>query len=287
MDEGSGKDGLVEVPEVGASVEELLEFAATYDGYEYFAADPQHLGRLVGGIYDEIVKSSAVPDWVRVDLARATLFYAYRADHFGGGYGPYEPTAMLVEHIRRLSGGWVTRRAQPSNAPKADRQRVRASATIGEFEDSWEYSDDQLNRWWYERRWAPGPTMCFVGLNPATGDTDGKPRPTLNKVVGWARREGCSAVVVVNLFAYRSTNPANLFSASVDIIGDRNDAVIEEQSRAARITLAAWGAHPLARTRAQDVIPLLKEPWCAGLTKRGAPAHPLYIPSSRRLQRFA
>lgn len=114
---------------------------------------------------------------------RATLFYAYRADCFSGGYGPYEPMAMLVEHIRRLSGGWVTRRARPDSAPTAERQMVRASATIGEFDDSWEYSDDQLYRWWYERRWAPGPTMCFVGLNPATGDTDGKPRLTLNKVV--------------------------------------------------------------------------------------------------------
>jgi hypothetical protein len=275
------------VPDAGASVQQLLDFAATYDAYEHFAAEPAQLQRLVGGVYDEIVTSLAVPDWVRVDLARAVLFYAYRADYFAGGYGPYEPMAVVVEHIRRLSGGWVIRRARPDSASSTQRQTVPTSATIGEFRDSWEYSDDHVYRWWYERRWEPGPALCFVGLNPATGDTDGKPRPTLNKVVGWARREGCAAVVVVNLFAYRSTDPANLFSAPVDIIGDRNDAVIEDQSKAARITLAAWGAHPLAQARAKDVIPLLKQPCCVGLTKRGAPAHPLYVPSSRPFQPFS
>lgn len=106
------------------------------------------------------------------------------------------------------------------------------------------------------------------------------------QVVGWARREGCAAVVVVNLFVYRSTDPGDLFSAPIEIIGDRNDAVIEEHSAAARITLAARGAHRLAQARAKDVIPLLKQPWCVGLTKRGAPAHPLYVPSSRPFQRF-
>lgn len=52
----------------------------------------------------------------------------------------------------------------------------------GEFVDRSSYSEDKVYRWWYERRWAPGPTLCFVGLNPATGDTDNKPRPTLKRV---------------------------------------------------------------------------------------------------------
>jgi len=146
--------------------------------------------------------------------------------------------------------------------------------TNGEFSDSWEYSKDGVYRWSHERRWSSGPYLCFVGLNPSTGDTDGKPRPTPRKVVGWARREGCGAVAVVNLFAFRATKPDDLFSATVDIVGDRNTDTIRERSAAARTTLAAWGARPSA---GREVTPLLTNPQCVGKTKFGAPKHPLYI----------
>lgn len=105
-------------------------------------------------------------------------------------------------------------------------------------------------------------------------------------MVTWAKREGCGAVVVVNLFAFRSTNPRNLFTAGVDIVGERNDEVIRQRSAAASVTLAAWGAHRLAAARATEVLPLLKSPCFVGVTKSGAPAHPLYIPSSRPFQPF-
>ena len=271
----------VPVPEPGASVQEVLEFARTYNAYEHLADDPGELERLLGGLYGEISRSMTIPGWVRLDLARArSLFYAYRIDYFAGASGPYEPMFELVDRIRVLSGGSVAdRRSATSSMP--DRSLASTgSAAIGGFIDSWEYSDDRLYRWWYERRWSAGPSLCFVGLNPATGDTDGKPRPTLAKVVGWAKREGCGAVVVVNLFAFRATKPSALFRAGADIVGPGNDEVIQEHSASSRITLAAWGAHRLARPRAEEVVPLLRSPHCVGVTKSGAPAHPLYVPSA-------
>jgi hypothetical protein len=76
-----------------------------------------------------------------------------------------------------------------------------------EYLDSADYSSDGTYRWWYERRWGDGPRLCWVGLNPGTGDTDGKPRPTLRKVVTWATEWHLDAVLVVNLFAYRARTP--------------------------------------------------------------------------------
>jgi hypothetical protein len=277
----------VEVPDSEASVEVVLEFAGTYDAYTFFADQPDQLQRLLGGLYDEIARSLAVPEWVRLDLARAVLFYAYRLDYFAGGGGPYEPMVTLVNHIRDLSGGWVMVRAGPAHGSLWRATDATGSARHGEFDDSWAYSDDRTYRWWYERRWDTGPSLCFVGLNPATGDTDGKPRPTLAKVVNWAKREGCGAVVVVNLFAYRATNPRDLFVAGVDIVGEGNDGVIQQRSAASRLTPVAWGAHRLARERAADVLPLLRSPLCVGITKSGAPAHPLFVPAARRLQPYA
>jgi hypothetical protein len=271
------------VPAPDVPVEEILRFAASYNAYDVFAQEPAELERIAYPIYDDIARNGRVPEWVRVDLARAVLFYAYRADYFHGGYGPYEPMRTLVDRIGQLSGGWV---------PQRDRG---LSSTVlppvvgpsgSEFVDTSEYSDDDVYRWWYERRWADGPSLCFVGLNPATGDTDGKSRPTLDRVVGWARREGCGAVVVVNLFAYRATKPTCLLNASVDIIGAGNDEVIRERSAAAAVTLVAWGSHKLATSRAAVVLPILKRPVCVGVTKSGAPAHPLYIPAATRFRPY-
>jgi hypothetical protein len=83
-----------------------------------------------------------------------------------------------------------------------------------EYLDSADYSSDGTYRWWYERRWGDGPRLCWVGLNPGTGDTDGKPRPTLRKVVTWATEWHLDAVLVVNLLAYRATNPKALLPSA-------------------------------------------------------------------------
>ncbi len=278
---GGFDDGSVQVPGSGATIEQLLDFAGTYNAYEVFARTPNDLERIVMPIYNDIARSDQVPDWLGIDLARAVLFYAYRSDYFGGGYGPYEPMRTLVDAIRQMSGGWVERR---SGVELLTSPFMRETS---EFVDTAEYSADGIYRWLYRRRWADGPTLCFVGLNPATGDTDGKQRPTLRRVVGWARREGCGSVVAVNLFAYRATKPADLLSAVVDIVGDRNDEVIQQESSAAAITLVGWGSHRLAAARALKVLPLLRQPVCVGTTKSGAPSHPLFTPAAARFKPYS
>jgi hypothetical protein len=149
-----------------------------------------------------------------------------------------------------------------------------------EYVDRADYSADGTYRWSFERRWAPGGALCWVGLNPGTGDRDAGPRPTLRRVVGWARREGCAAVKVVNLFSYRSTDPKALRTASVDVVGDRTDATLRSASGEAQLTLAAWGGNTLAQRRSAKVVSMLTSPMCVGSTKNGEPRHPLYVAAS-------
>lgn len=270
---------MIIVPPRDAAIETIVEFAGfTYDAYALIAAEPEHLEYLLHPLFEQIRQTLLVPAWVGLDLARALLFYAQRLDYWSGGLDPEEPLRTLVAHIGRISGGQVENRH--ARATRQERRPVSGSATHGELTDTWEYSRDGAYRWWYERRWAPGPTLCFVGLNPSTGDTDGKPRPTLRKVVGWAKREGCGAVVVVNLFAYRATRPEALFISGVDIVGERNDETITRCSTEAVITLAAWGADKRASNRAAETLDLLRSPQCVGITRSGAPRHPLYVRSS-------
>jgi hypothetical protein len=143
-----------------------------------------------------------------------------------------------------------------------------------------DYSDDRRYRWSFRRRWGPGGSVCWVGLNPGTGDSDGKPRPTLRKMVAWTQRWGGGEIVIVNLFAFRTTNPKELYTAArdgIDIVGDRNDEAIRTATADAFRTAAAWGAHGRLLDRGAAVAGLVPRPVCLGVTRRGEPRHPLYV----------
>jgi hypothetical protein len=144
-----------------------------------------------------------------------------------------------------------------------------------------DYSDDGRYRWSFRRRWGPGGSVCWVGLNPGTGDSDRKPRPTLRKMVAWSQRWGGGEIVIVNLFAYRTTKPKELYGAvreGIDIIGHRNDQAIRDATRGAMRTVAAWGAHGRLLNRSALVVDMLDQPVCLGTTRHAEPRHPLYVP---------
>ena len=156
------------------------------------------------------------------------------------------------------------------------------SAPVAKVDDVAGYSEDGLYRWWFERRWGDGDLLCWVGLNPGTGDTDGKARPSLRRVSDRATQWGFDGVLVVNLFAYRSTDPRALARAAGDhdIVGTGNDEHIQRASRRCVLTLAAWGARGRLQHRGESVTAMLQRPVCLGLTKHGEPRHPLYVPAS-------
>ena len=124
-------------------------------------------------------------------------------------------------------------------------------------------------------------SVLFVMLNPSTADaaTDD---PTIRRCVGFARRWGAGCVEVVNLFAYRATNPDDLADsceAGIDVVGPDNDRVIVQAARDADIIVAAWGAHRMAKERARAVMSLLGAARieCLHVTRDGSPRHPLYV----------
>ena len=53
-----------------------------------------------------------------------------------------------------------------------------------------------------------GPACCFVMLNPSTADAQ-QDDPTGRRCMGFARREGCVGLSVVNLYGLRATKPAS------------------------------------------------------------------------------
>ena len=150
-----------------------------------------------------------------------------------------------------------------------------------------EISECGKYRWKLVRVWGDHDTpIVFVGLNPSTADGE-KDDATIRRVVSFADRAGHQAVIMLNLFAFRVTNPRILESAT-DPIGEKNDGYLQEYTRAYR-TVCAWGSHrsALIRDRARDVLDFLPEPYyCLGKTRDGGPRHPLYVKGATTLTRY-
>lgn len=144
-----------------------------------------------------------------------------------------------------------------------------------------------------------GPNVAWLMLNPSTADAD-LDDPTIRKVVGFSRRAGFGVALVVNLFAWRATDPRDLARmlrigpSRQDVLvrlrtqrdlaeGSDNCAAIMQAAAISEAVVCAWGAQPWARGQAARVVGWLRdhpreEPiklLCLGTTKDGDPKHPL------------
>ncbi len=142
------------------------------------------------------------------------------------------------------------------------------------------YSDCERYRYQLTREWrAEAGKVLFVMLNPSTA-TEFQNDPTVERCERRARALGFGAFRVVNIFAFRATDPKVMRAAS-DPIGPENDnAIIESVAWADRV-ICAWGGHGSFLGRGRLVEGLIrscgKELSHLGLTKDGMPKHPLYI----------
>lgn len=136
-------------------------------------------------------------------------------------------------------------------------------------------------RYTLTRQWGDGMRVCWVMLNPSTADaTDDD--PTIKRVRGFTRAWGYSGFIVVNLFAWRATKPAELLKVA-DPVGPDNDVAIAGAVESSAAIIAAWGTvHKKLRWRAARVRSDITANWSLHylrLSNDGAPWHPLYLPA--------
>lgn len=132
------------------------------------------------------------------------------------------------------------------------------------------------------------PPMVFVLLNPSTADAF-VADPTITRCLGFARREHAGGLVVVNLFALRSTDPAVLAHHD-NPIGHSNDRFLLEAVQDAAAVIAGWGVHGQLGGRGRAVVDLLAEHGvdlkCLGRNQGGSPKHPLYVRGDQPLEPY-
>ena len=83
--------------------------------------------------------------------------------------------------------------------------------------------------------------VAFIGLNPSIAD-ETLDDPTIRRCKGFALGWGFRRLIVANAYAWRSTDPRGLWTAT-DPVGPDNDAHLEAIAREVELVVCAWGAH--------------------------------------------
>lgn len=136
-------------------------------------------------------------------------------------------------------------------------------------------------------------TACFIMLNPSTADAH-KDDNTIRRCMSFARSWDCGTLVVVNLFAYRSTDPYGLLRVA-DPIGPKNMDYLLGAACNAHVSggpvVCAWGAHGSLRGQDRAVLDRLRSleipAQCLGITAEGFPKHPLYLANDTGLTPYS
>ena len=98
-------------------------------------------------------------------------------------------------------------------------------------------------------------------------------------------------MTMANLFAVRCRYP-QILSTHQNPVGPENDRFLLPEIEHAHTLVAIWGNHGLKpysqSTRRDQYILSFSDDWqCVGITKYGAPRHPLYVANSSTLVNFA
>jgi len=137
------------------------------------------------------------------------------------------------------------------------------------------------------RFWNDSPRVLFIGLNPSTANEISSD-PTIRRCIGFAEKWGYGGMYFCNLYSFVSTDPKAL--SVVEALHGANIPAIQMAQKLAVLTIVAWGDGVELVKNGQRVASHVKEivadPMCFGLTQKGNPKHPLYLPCSADLVEF-
>jgi hypothetical protein len=143
-------------------------------------------------------------------------------------------------------------------------------------------SEDRVYRYELWRRFnAGGRYVMFIGLNPSTAD-ECHDDPTIRRCIRFAKDWGFDGLCMTNLFAFRATDPKDMKASLFPIGGHENDLTLRCRAESAGLVIAAWGTHGSYQDRASDVMKMVPNLKCLGLTAEGHPRHPLYLKATSK-----
>jgi len=131
--------------------------------------------------------------------------------------------------------------------------------------------------------------IAWIALNPSTAD-ENQLDPTLRRIRGFSMDAGFNTFYMLNLFAFRATDP-KIMKEQPDPVGPDNDDWIRKTVSECSMVVCAWGQHGKYLDRQDHVLAYLREMHAdmryMELAKDGTPKHPLYLKKSLRPVPFA
>jgi len=135
-----------------------------------------------------------------------------------------------------------------------------------------------LTRTWDDYK----PRVLFIMLNPSTADAENDD-PTTRRCIRFAKDWGYGGIYIVNLFAYRATNPYDLLHTPF-VVGVENEKWFRRMSALAHLVVCAWGnsciVEKIQKRLDHTWKPLswISKPlYYLELSNDGTPKHPLYL----------
>ena len=171
-------------------------------------------------------------------------------------------------------------------------------ATARFSDDGETYADDGRYRLWLDIAlpFFRNRTCAGLMMNPSTARVENGhliSDPTVARLIGFARRERCDRLIVVNVLGLRLTDSKQLvryrYPASVG--NPLNDVCIREAFTTADVRIVAWGKmHKMFDERVAAVRTLLRDigkpVYALKINSDGGPGHPLYLPSGAELREW-
>ena len=140
------------------------------------------------------------------------------------------------------------------------------------------WSLDYVYRYFLWTLWdTTRPLVLWILLNPSIASLS-QNDPTVSRCMQRSQILGFGEAIITNAFAYRSTDPKQLYQAT-NPIGPDNNYWLRTLSQQADQIICGWGSHGAYQDRDQAIQSLLKTQnlYCLGQTQKGQPKHPLYL----------
>lgn len=128
--------------------------------------------------------------------------------------------------------------------------------------------------------------IVWIALNPSTAD-EKQLDPTLTRIKNFSIKFGFNCFYMLNLFAFRSTNPQIMINEK-NPIGKDNNYWIKKICSLSNTIVCCWGNHGKHLNRSVQIKEILNQfnLLCLDLSKNNQPKHPLYLNSNLNLKPF-
>ena len=143
------------------------------------------------------------------------------------------------------------------------------------------FSNDNKERYSLKREWDKSKNkILYIMLNPSLAD-EKKDDPTIRRLISFTKKFNYGGFLVGNIFTKITPNPKEIDTSTG--ISDKNLEELLKLINEVDQVVYAWGN---TIEEPDTIKEQVLKPKCFGKNFNGTPKHPLYLPSSSKLENF-